>query len=43
MAMTESMGPIIDRTNEQLGTTDVLIIRTRRRLLASARARQQAA
>jgi phenylpropionate dioxygenase-like ring-hydroxylating dioxygenase large terminal subunit len=38
MAMTESMGPIMDRTNEHLGTTDVLIIRTRRRLLACARA-----
>jgi phenylpropionate dioxygenase-like ring-hydroxylating dioxygenase large terminal subunit len=38
MAMTESMGPIMDRTNEHLGTTDALIIRTRRKLLASARA-----
>jgi hypothetical protein len=28
----------MDRTNEHLGTTDVLIIRTRRRLLACARA-----
>lgn len=42
MAMTESMGPIMDRTNEHLGTTDVLIIRTRRRLLACARALQDA-
>ncbi len=42
MAMTESMGPIMDRTNEHLGTTDVLIIRTRRRLLACARALQGA-
>jgi phenylpropionate dioxygenase-like ring-hydroxylating dioxygenase large terminal subunit len=38
MAMTEGMGPIMDRTNEHLGTTDALIIRTRRKLLASARA-----
>jgi phenylpropionate dioxygenase-like ring-hydroxylating dioxygenase large terminal subunit len=42
MAMTESMGPIMDRSNEHLGTTDVLIIRTRRRLLACARALQEA-
>jgi len=38
MAMTESMGPIMDRTREHLGTTDALIIRVRRKLLASARA-----
>jgi phenylpropionate dioxygenase-like ring-hydroxylating dioxygenase large terminal subunit len=38
MAMTEGMGPIMDRSNEHLGTTDALIIRTRRKLLASARA-----
>ncbi len=38
MAVTESMGPIYDRTREHLGTTDVLIIRTRRRLLQAARA-----
>ena len=31
MAMTEGMGPILDRTNEHLGTTDQMIIRTRRR------------
>jgi hypothetical protein len=42
MAMTESMGPIMDRSNEHLGTTDALIIRTRRRLLACARALQGA-
>jgi phenylpropionate dioxygenase-like ring-hydroxylating dioxygenase large terminal subunit len=42
MAMTESMGPIMDRSTEHLGTTDVLIIRTRRRLLACARALQGA-
>jgi len=38
MAMTETMGPIMDRTNEHLGTTDQMIIRTRRRYLAAARA-----
>ena len=38
MAMTEGMGPILDRTSEHLGTTDQMIIRTRRRLLAAARA-----
>jgi phthalate 4,5-dioxygenase len=38
MAVTESMGPIMDRTREHLGTTDALIIRTRRRLIEAARA-----
>lgn len=38
MAVTESMGPIYDRTREHLGTTDVLIIRTRRRLIQAAKA-----
>jgi hypothetical protein len=37
-AITWSMGPIYDRTNERLGTTDVMIIRVRRRLIAAARA-----
>ena len=41
MAMTESMGPIMDRTREHLGTTDQLIIRTRRRLVACAKALQE--
>jgi len=35
-AVTESMGPIYDRTNERLGSTDAMIIRTRRRLMAAA-------
>jgi phthalate 4,5-dioxygenase len=35
-AVTESMGPIYDRTNERLGTSDTMIIRTRRRLMAAA-------
>jgi phenylpropionate dioxygenase-like ring-hydroxylating dioxygenase large terminal subunit len=38
MAVTESMGPIMDRSKEHLGTTDALIIRTRRKLIAAARA-----
>jgi phthalate 4,5-dioxygenase oxygenase subunit len=38
MAMTESMGLIMDRTNEHLGTTDQMIIRTRRRYIAAAKA-----
>jgi len=38
MAVTGSMGPIYDRSREHLGTTDQLIIKTRRRLLASIRA-----
>ena len=41
MAMTESMGPIMDRSREHLGTTDQLIIRTRRKLLACARALEE--
>jgi phenylpropionate dioxygenase-like ring-hydroxylating dioxygenase large terminal subunit len=38
MAVTESMGPIYKRYNEHLGTTDAMIIRTRRKLLATAKA-----
>src|SRR5262249_46551651 len=41
MAVTESMGPILDRSIEHLGTTDALIIRTRRRLIAAARALEE--
>ena len=37
MAVTHSMGPIYDRSREHLGTTDQLIIRTRRRMIAAAR------
>jgi hypothetical protein len=37
-AVTGSMGTIYDRTNEHLGTTDALIIRTRRRMIAAAKA-----
>ncbi|HLF78104.1 MAG TPA: Rieske 2Fe-2S domain-containing protein, partial [Dehalococcoidia bacterium] len=38
MAMTESMGRIYDRTSEHLGTTDSMIIRTRRRYINAAKA-----
>jgi hypothetical protein len=38
MAVTESMGAIYDRTHEHLGTTDALIIRTRRKVIAMAKA-----
>jgi phenylpropionate dioxygenase-like ring-hydroxylating dioxygenase large terminal subunit len=38
MAMTESMGPIMPRQNEHLGTSDSMIIKARRRWLAAARA-----
>ena len=31
------MGPIYNRTREHLGTTDALIIRTRRRMIAAPR------
>ena len=35
--MTESMGPIYDRTQEHLGTTDVAIIFWRRYMMRLAR------
>ena len=37
-AITESMGRIVDRTQEHLGTSDKMIIMTRRRLLESLQA-----
>jgi phenylpropionate dioxygenase-like ring-hydroxylating dioxygenase large terminal subunit len=36
-AMTESMGGIVDRTGEHLGTTDAAVIAARRRLIQMAR------
>jgi hypothetical protein len=36
-AMTDSMGAIVDRTEEHLGTTDTAIIRMRRRLVQGAK------
>jgi phenylpropionate dioxygenase-like ring-hydroxylating dioxygenase large terminal subunit len=38
MAVTETMGPIYNRTREHLGTTDVLIIRMRSRMINAAKA-----
>jgi hypothetical protein len=35
--ITESMGPVVDRASEHLGSSDAMIIRTRRRLLEAAR------
>lgn len=35
-AATESMGRIYDRTQERLGTSDMMVIRVRRRLIAAA-------
>jgi hypothetical protein len=37
-AITESMGPIYDRSQEHLGTSDTMIIRTRLRLIRAAQA-----
>ena len=41
MAVTETMGPIYNRTNEHLGTTDSMIIRARRKWIATARALEE--
>jgi hypothetical protein len=37
-AITESMGPIMDRTAEHLGSSDAMILRTRLRMSMVARA-----
>ncbi len=37
-AVTESMGPIYDRAEEHLGSSDQMVIRTRKRLIDAARA-----
>lgn len=37
-AVTESMGAIVDRSIEHLGSSDAMVIRTRRRLLRAAQA-----
>ena len=39
-AITESMGPILRRSQEHLGTSDIMIIRTRLRLIRAAQALQ---
>jgi phthalate 4,5-dioxygenase oxygenase subunit len=36
--VTESPGPIVDRSREHLGTSDIAIVRMRRRLMAEAKA-----
>jgi hypothetical protein len=40
-AVTSSMGPIYDRSREHLGTSDAMVIRVRRRLIAAIRAHMQ--
>jgi len=40
-AVTTSMGPIYDRRQERLGTSDAMVIRVRRRLLAAVKAHMQ--
>jgi phthalate 4,5-dioxygenase len=37
MAVTESMGPVYDRTSEHLATTDAMIIQTRQRILGAVK------
>jgi len=37
-AITESMGATVDRTRERLGSSDTMVIRVRRRLIAAAQA-----
>jgi hypothetical protein len=39
----ESMGPLYDRRQERLGTSDAMIIRTRRKLIGAARAHRESA
>jgi hypothetical protein len=38
VAITESMGPLYDRTQEHLGSTDNAIIQSRRRIINGAKA-----
>jgi hypothetical protein len=40
-AMTGSMGPIMDRTREHLGSADAMVIRVRRRIIAAVQAHQR--
>lgn len=42
-AVTETMGEIVDRSNEHLATSDMMIIRVRRRLLKAVKALRDAA
>ncbi len=41
MAVLESMGPVVDRSGEHLGASDVAVIRLRRRLLDALAASQR--
>jgi phthalate 4,5-dioxygenase len=41
LAVQESMGPVCDRTKEHLGTSDLGIIATRRRIMGAAQALQE--
>jgi phthalate 4,5-dioxygenase len=40
-AVTTSMGPIYDRSREHLGSSDAMVIRVRRRLIAAAQAHER--
>jgi len=40
-AVTESMGPVLDRASEHLGTSDAMVIQVRKRLLDAAKALQE--
>jgi hypothetical protein len=40
-AIVESMGPVCDRWNEHLGTSDIAVIAMRRRLIETAKALQR--
>jgi hypothetical protein len=40
-ALTENMGPVLDRSAEHLGTSDTMIIRIRQRLLNAVRELQE--
>jgi hypothetical protein len=37
-AVTETMGPVLDRANEHVGTADIMVIQIRRRLMDAAAA-----
>ncbi|MFZ2175603.1 MAG: Rieske 2Fe-2S domain-containing protein [Rhodococcus sp. (in: high G+C Gram-positive bacteria)] len=41
VAIQESQGPIVDRSREKLGTSDIAVVKTRRLLLNSVRSHQQ--
>ncbi|NCL76956.1 Rieske 2Fe-2S domain-containing protein [Rhodococcus sp. YH1] len=41
VAIQESQGPIVDRSKEKLGTSDIAVVKTRRLMLDSVRAHQE--